>query len=340
MNMISNNRKIKKNTYIIGAVILVIVALLIVIPQFVNLYTVILLTSLLMYIVLTVSWTIFSGSTGYISLATAAFFGIGVYSAAVLGKQMPMVLIILLSGVISFGVAALVGALTLRLRGIYFTMFTLGLVELIRNVLTWYEVKFTGTRGRFVVVTDTMTIYYLMLAIFIVLIITTFLIRRSKFGLALQSIGDQEEAAAHSGVNVTSVKVVTFAISAFFMGAAGAVMATKWTYIDPGIAFNLNLSFLPALMAIFGGMTSLWGPVVGGAIFAYLEERLTTDFPYYYMLIFGVIMAITILYLPGGLFGLVQKLRRLKKADGDLPTTLDAATGTGLKKDKKSKLTG
>jgi branched-chain amino acid transport system permease protein len=186
-------------------------------------------------------------------------------------------------------------------------MFTRGLVELIKNLLIWYEVRFTGTRGRFVAVVDNDTIYFLMLAVFLILVITTFMIKRSKFGLALQSIGEQEDAAGHSGVNVTLIKVVTFAISAFFMGAAGAIMATKWTYIDPGIAFNLNLSFLPVLMAIFGGMTNLAGPIIGAVIFAYLEEKLTTQFPYYYMLIFGIFMTITILYLPQGLFGLLQK---------------------------------
>jgi branched-chain amino acid transport system permease protein len=305
-----NTNKFSKTTYILGAVLLLLLVFLIVLPNFANLYTIILLTSIMMYTVLTVSWTIFSGSTGYISLATAAFFGIGIYVSAVLSAKMPLVIIVILSGIIAFGIAALVGALTLRLRGIYFTMFTLGLVELIRNFLTWYEIKFTGTRGRFVAVTDNETIYFIMLGIFVLLIITSFLIRRSKFGLALKSIGEQEDAAGHSGVNVTLVKVVTFAISAFFMGAAGAVMATKWTYIDPGIAFNIQLSFLPVLMAIFGGLTSLWGPIVGGVAFAYLEELLLTKFPYYYMLIFGVVLVITMLYLPGGIFGLVQKLRK------------------------------
>lgn len=299
-----NNKK-----YILPAILAVILVLLIAVPQLTGLYTVILLTSIMMYIVLTVSWTLFSGSTGYISLATAAFFGVGIYTSAVLGGKMNMVLIVIISGIFSFIIAAGVGALTLRLRGIYFTMFTLGLVELIRNVLTWYEVKFTGTRGRFVVVTDTEVIYYIMLGILVALIVTTFLIRRSKFGLALQSIGEQEEAAGHSGVNVTMIKVMVFALSSFFMGAAGAVMATKWTYIDPGIAFNIQLSFLPVLMAIFGGIASLWGPVIGSTIFAYLEELLLTEFPYYYMLAFGILMAVTILYLPGGIFGLVQRLR-------------------------------
>jgi branched-chain amino acid transport system permease protein len=103
------------------------------------------------------------------------------------------------------------------------------------------------------------------------------------------------------------------------MGAAGAIMATRWTYIDPKIAFNPLISFLPVLMAIFGGMGSLFGPIIGAAIFTYLEEILITRFPYYYMLIFGCIMIIAIMYLPEGLVGLVQKLRGkiLRIKDGD-----------------------
>jgi branched-chain amino acid transport system permease protein len=123
----------------------------------------------------------------------------------------------------------------------------------------------------------------------------------------LRSIGDNEEAAAHRGINVTALKTITFALSAFFMGAAGAIMATRWTYIDPKIAFNPLISFMPVLMAIFGGMGQLYGPVIGAAIFTYLEEFLVTRFPYHYMLIFGIIMVIAILYLPGGLVGLAQK---------------------------------
>jgi len=99
------------------------------------------------------------------------------------------------------------------------------------------------------------------------------------------------------------------------MGAAGATMATRLTYIDPTIAFNPLLSFMPVLMAIFGGMGQLYGPVIGAAIFAYLQEFLTTKFPYYYMLIFGIILVVVILYLPNGLAGLIQKWRRVGRGE-------------------------
>jgi len=285
-----------------------ILVLLATLPLYAAGYTPILMTTIFMYIILTVSWTLFSGPTGYMSLATAAFFGVGIYTAAFLGDMLPLPVFIFAGGLASFIIALLVGALTLRLRGIYFAISTFVLVMLIAQLLMFWELHVAGTRGRFVVIVDYNTIYYAMLVLFVALMFTAYFIRRSKFGLALQSIGENEEAAAHTGINVTLVKVVTFAISAFFIGAAGASIATRWTYIDPGIAFNPLISFLPVLMAIFGGMGQLYGPVIGAIIFAYLQEILITRFSELYMLIFGIILVAAILYLPNGLVGLVPKL--------------------------------
>jgi branched-chain amino acid transport system permease protein len=273
-------------------------------------YNVVLVASILMYIVLTVSWVMFSGPTGYISLAPAAFFGVGIYTAAVLGKALPLLAVVVAGGLISFILALLVGTITLRLKGIYFAIFTFGLVVLIKELLLFWEITITGTRGRFVVLESNTTIYYVMLGIFVALMLTAYFIRRSRLGLAMLSIGENEEAASHIGVNVTWVKVITFAISAIFMGASGAIMATRWTYVDPYVAFNPLFSFLPVLMALFGGMGQLYGPVIGAAIFAYTEELLLTKFPYYYMLTFGIILVVVILYLPNGLVGLIPRLRR------------------------------
>jgi len=299
-------RGISKKPFFLGLLLLILI-LLATFPLYLPGYPVMLLTSILMYIVLTVSWVIFSGPTGYMSLASAAFFGVGIYTSAILGEALPLPIVIGIGGLASFCVALLVGALTLRLRGIYFAIFTFGLVVLIQQLLLFWELHVTGTRGRFVIVVDHTTVYYAMLVIFVALMLTAYFIRRSKFGLALQSIGQNEEAAAHIGINVTLVKVITFAISASFMGAAGAIMATRWTYIDPYIAFNLLLSFMPVLMAIFGGMGQLYGPILGAIIFTYLKEELITRIPELYMLIFGVVLVAVILFLPNGLVGLIQK---------------------------------
>jgi branched-chain amino acid transport system permease protein len=301
----ANIRRRAKKSILLGS-LLALLILLVTVPLYTPLYTVILLTSIFMYIIIAVSWTMFSGSTGYISLASAAFFGVGVYTSALLGFMLPLPVVIAIGGLASFGVALLVGALTLRLRGIYFVMFTFGLVELLLHFVLWWEVNITGTTGRVVPTVGNAAVYYILLIIFVILMLTAYFIKNSRYGLALQSIGECEEAAAHIGINVTAVKIGTFAISAFFMGAAGAIMATRWTYIDPRIAFNPLVSFLPVLMSIFGGMGILLGPIIGATIFTYLEEVLITKFPYYYMLIFGIFMVVSILYMPNGLVGVVQ----------------------------------
>ncbi len=307
---------VSKKFLVPGLITLILLILLATLPLYGSAYNVILITAILMYIILTVSWAFFSGPTGYVSLAPAAFFGVGIYTTAILGKTLPLLAVVAAAGLITFILALLVGLITLRLRGIYFAIFTFGLVVLIKELLLFWEVVITRTRGRFVVLVDNNTIYYVILGIFVLLLLTTYLIRRSKFGLAMQSIGENEEAAAHMGVNVTLVKIITFAISAIFMGAAGAIMATRWTYIDPYVAFNPLFSFLPVLMAIFGGIGQFYGPILGAAIFAYLEELLLTKFPYYYMLTFGIILVVVILYLPDGLVGLIQRLRQRRQKGG------------------------
>jgi len=298
-----------------GLIIIVLLALLGALPLYApTTYTIILMACIFMYIILTVSWVMFSAPTGYMSLAPAAFFGVGIYTTAFLGDELPLLIIVVIGGIFSFILALLVGALTLRLKGIYFAIFTFGLVLLIAQLLLFWELHVTGTRGRFVIIIDHTIIYYVMFGILVALMITAYSIRRSKFGLALLSIGENEEAAAHIGINVTLVKIVTFAVSAFFVGAAGVIWATKLYYIDPYIAFNPFFSFMPVLMALFGGMGTFYGPVIGSAIFSYLEEFLITRFPYHYMIIFGVILVVAILYLPNGLVGLIQKMvLRLRK---------------------------
>ena len=302
-------RVIFKKYFPIGLVFLILI-LLATMPLYVQPYLVILLTTIIMYIILTLSWAIFSGPTRYISLASAAFFGVGAYVSAMLGEVLPLPVVIAIGGLVSFILAFFIGLLTLRLKGMYFIIFTFGISELIRHFLLWWEANFMGTVGRWVVIVDHTTVYYVILVIFVMALLTAFLIRRSKFGLALQSIGEYEEAAAHIGIDVTILKTITFAISALFMGAAGAIMATRWTYIDPRIAFNPLLSFMPVLMAIFGGTGQLYGPILGAAILTYIEEVLITVFPYYYMLLFGIILVVVILFLPNGLVGLIEKRRK------------------------------
>jgi len=285
------------------------VAFVVTFPLYTTGYDVRVLTTILMYVVLAVSWAMFSGSTGYMSLAPAAFFGIGMYIMPVLQNSLPFPVIIIVVALLAFVLALLVGLVTLRLRGIYFAIFTFGLVVLMSELSYYIDARLGHSRGRFTIGVDENVLLYLMLALAVATLLTVYFIRRSRYGLALLSIGGNEEAAAHMGVNTTNVKVIFFAISAIFMGAAGVITAPALMYIDNRVAFTTFYSFMPIVMAIFGGMGHFLGPVVGAAIFGYLEKTLRDQLQAYFMLGFGIMLAVVILFLPNGLVGLAPTLQ-------------------------------
>jgi branched-chain amino acid transport system permease protein len=298
-------------TFIKWGIPLLILIFLGIFPLFESTYYQTLMIFALMYMTLAVAWTMFSGTTGYISLASAAFYGIGIYASALFGEVMPFPFVILIGAAAAFVFAFIIGAITLRLRGIFFSMFTFGLVLLMYQVLIWYELTVQNVRGYFVVFQSDNVIFYYMLGLFVITFIVSYILKRSKYGLALSSIGENENASEHIGVNVTFVKILTFSLSAVFMGAAGAIMATKLSYIDPNIAFDPMISFSPALMATFGGMGNIWGPVVGSVIFYFIQDRLQTGpLQNYYKLIFGAVLVGTIMYLPYGIVGLIQRIQK------------------------------
>jgi len=301
--------------YAVLGFLLAVVIFLSVMPVWYEGYWLTKLTEIMKFVILAVAWVVFSAPTGYMSLATAAFFGVGFYMASVLSGTVPFVPIILIAGAAGFILALLVGALTLRLRGVYFCIFTFGLVLLISNVVREVERQLSGTRGRFVITESIETVYWAILVVCIITVLAAWLLRRSRHGLSLMAIGQYEEAAGHSGINVVRTKVMVFAASSIFMAMAGAVIATRRAYVDPTVAFHLDQSFLPVLMALFGGMLNLAGPVVGAIVFSLLKEELSTTWPEMFQVIFGAILIISILFLPGGIVGLVEDIWRGAKGE-------------------------
>ena len=170
------------------------------------------LTVILIYVVLAVSWAMFSGTTGYMSLAPAAFFGLGIYTMALLQDYLPFPVIIFAGGLLSFALALLVGLVTLRLRGIYFTIFTFGLVIFMTELVQFLETRLTGSHGQNITPIDNATILYTMLVLVVVTVLAIYFIRRSRYGLALVSIGGNEEAAEHMGINTTRTKVLILSL--------------------------------------------------------------------------------------------------------------------------------
>jgi branched-chain amino acid transport system permease protein len=148
-----------------------------------------------------------------------------------------------------------------------------------------------------------------MLVIMAMAILAALAVKHSKYGLALRSIGDEEEAAAHLGINVNAVKIVVFAITSSWIGAAGAISVTQYSYVDTSTAFDVVYSFTPTLMALFGGIGQITGWILGAVFFTLIAEMLLTEFPYYYMLIFGIVIISVLLFFPSGLVGMILKVR-------------------------------
>ena len=295
--------------FLLVGFLLLVVAFIATLPLYALPSQVRLLTTILIYIVLASSWAMFSGTTGYMSLAPAAFVGLGMYAMALLQESLPFPVIIVIGSLISFAFAILIGLVTLRLRGIYFAIFTFGLVIFLTELVQYLETRLFNKHGWDITPIDNATLLYTMLVLVVVTVLVIYFIRRSRYGLALLSIGGNEEAAEHMGINTTRTKVLYFAVSSIFMGAAGVVLAPSIIYINTNIAFSLFYSFMPILMAIFGGMAHLSGPIIGAVIFGYLEKMLRAQWSTYFMLGFGIILVVVILFLPNGIIGLVPTLQ-------------------------------
>ena len=299
-----------KKSLLVGFFVLLLIFLA-TFPLYGGIYHVRVLIAVLTFVILAASWAMFSGSTGYMSLAPAAFFGLGIYTMCVLEKELPFLIIIVIGALVVFAFALLVGLVTLRLKGIYFAIFTFGLVVFMSELINYLEVALRGTHGWHITPLSNTIIFYTMLILAVVTLLAIYVIRRSRLGLAMNSIGGNEDAAEHMGINTTRVKVLTFAISSMFMGAAGVITAPILIYVNANIAFSTYYSFMPILMAVFGGVGYLYGPVVGAVVFAYLERFVRNEFPDYFMIGFGIILVVVILFLPNGLVGLIQKLQKV-----------------------------
>jgi branched-chain amino acid transport system permease protein len=264
-----------------------------------------------MYTVLATSWALFSGPTHYISLATAAFFGLGTYVVAIGIDRLPYPVLLAIA-VVAGGVAAgLVGLATLRLSGVYFVIFTLGLAEMIRQVVTWVQNNWSGHRGLYVLTNITEEIiYWELLALAALVYLVGWRIGRSRLGFALRIIGNDEVVAAHCGIDTARAKVLLFVVSGMVASLAGALLAPRWTYIEPTLAFSPLLSFQVVIMALLGGANRLWGPLVGVIPFTLLWEVISTHFPNQTSLLLGIAFLLIVYVIPHGVVGRIEALAR------------------------------
>lgn len=293
----------------IAAILVLLAATL---PTFANGYWLSIGVTAMMYVALATSWALFSGPTHYISLATGAFFGVGGYlvGAGMSDYQQPFWLMTFIAPFIGAVLAALIGFATLRLSGVYFVIFTLGLAEMIRNVVSWVQNNFLGSRGLYVL-TDLRDqhIYWLLLAVAAVVYLLGWMISRSRLGFSLRIIGGDETVARHVGINTATAKVVLFTTTGFFAALVGALIAPRWSYIEPNQVFSPQLSFLVVIMALLGGAGRLWGPLVGVIPFTILWEWVAIQFPNQSTLFLGLAFLLIVYVLPHGVVGRLEELR-------------------------------
>ncbi len=295
----------------IQGVILAAAALLVAgaLPYYGSDYLLSLGITIAMFTVLATSWALFSGPTHYISLATAAFFGLGTYTTGLGFESLPFWSLIALAGVLGAVIAALVGLATLRLSGVYFVIFTLGLAELIRQVITWGQ-NMTGQKGLYVLTDFTeANLYQMLVALAALVFLVGWLIGRSRLGFALRIIGDDETVAAHSGINTAQAKVLLFMVSGAVAAMTGAILAPRYVYIEPALAFTPLLSFQVVIMALLGGVHRLWGPIVGVIPFTLILETISANFPNQVTLFIGIVFLIIVYFIPRGFAGLIEQVR-------------------------------
>ena len=269
-----------------------------------------LMIGIVSYAILAQAWSLFSGPTRYISLATVAFYGVGAYVVAVLNEDMSYPLILLIAVGIGLVMSLAVGIATLRLAGVYFVIFSFGLAELVRQLITWYEVNVTGTLGRYIFLPfEAQHIYWMLLALAVITFGIAWWIRNSRTGMALRVIGEDEVVASHVGINITQTKLLLFAISASIMTLVGAIQAPRWVYIEPSIVFNPTVSFLTVIMALLGGPHRLLGPIFGVIPLFLLFEWLSANFPNHYSILLGAVFILIVFLLPKGVLEFVDRFR-------------------------------
>jgi branched-chain amino acid transport system permease protein len=256
-------------------------------------------------VVLTVAWDFAGGLARLLSLGSAAFFGVGAYGGAIAiraGLSFPLALVV--AGGVAAG-TALILSVSIKLRGIYFIISTLFLAQITQIImLNWSSVT-GGNVGFYLPVPPDFTFlpfYYATLITAVVAMVAYYLLQRSWIGLALRAIGNDEDAARSLGINPVVYKVLALVFSAFFTGIMGGVYANITLYLTTGTTFSLLWSIYPTFAAIIGGMGTLWGGVIGGAVIALLSQELTPIGPIS-VVIESAVLVVVILTLPAGIFG-------------------------------------
>jgi branched-chain amino acid transport system permease protein len=273
------------------------------------------------YIVLGTAWNILGGYTGYVNFGITAFFAIGAYSTVVMYKLtpwMPLPVMVLVGGVLAALVGLGTGYLTLRLRGVFFSIATLALAVVVQTLFTNWDFV-GGARGAYVLRPRMAPLiggeyieylYLVMLGLCVLSLATARAIERSALGFGFAAIRDDEAAAEASGVPTLRLKLIATALSGAFMGMAGAPLPYYVAYLDPASGFSLNYAVNAIAMPLIGGTSSWLGPVVGAVLVGGLQQYVSvTISSAVNVLITGVLLVAFVILAPQGIVGLFQRKR-------------------------------
>ncbi|HEX7473406.1 MAG TPA: branched-chain amino acid ABC transporter permease [Candidatus Limnocylindrales bacterium] len=267
-----------------------------------------------MYAAMSVGWDIMGGYAGYVSLGHVGFFGLGSYVAGLLVVHfgIPVFVSAPFVGLLAAVVGAGLGWISLRARGTSFVIVTLTFTYVVQLLALNLRSVTGGSSGLYLPLLNLpsdiviLPFYYSMLALLVVAILVSIAIRRSKFGLGLIAIREEEGKADGSGVNTSLYKILAFAISVSFAGVAGALHAQYLNYVDPDLAFELIITLNLIIMSLVGSRGTVWGPVLGAFILQPLSQYLIYLTPsqiagQVHLIALGVILVLVVMFMPDGI---------------------------------------
>jgi branched-chain amino acid transport system permease protein len=280
------------------------------------------------YIALAQSWNIVGGFAGQINLGHAAFFGIGALATRSLWiNGWPIWLALGCGGGAALLFALIIGVPTFRLRGVYFAIGTLGLAEALRITIGNALPLVSALPTEYVATYDLRVRYELALGLAVAAIAATWWLGRSRLGLGLVAVREDEEAARATGVDALRHKLVALGLSSLLAGLAGGTFAFYHVSYYPELPFSPTWTFDALLSTYVGGVGTLWGPVVGAAFYIIVREQLAVSLVQAHQIIFGALFIVVVLALPGGLLDgwtrlqprIANPLRRTVPARGETP---------------------
>lgn len=272
--------------------------------------------SIFLYVALASSWNVMSGFTGYTSFGHVAFYGVGAYTAAILMFDYVWTWIpaFLAGGVAAALVAVAIGWPCLRLKGPYFAISMLGVAEALRIVgLTFESLTYGGTGIPLLSALSLRGFYFLMGGVALAAVSVALAVSRTRFGLRLLALREDEVGAEMMGIDTTAYKLAAFVLSAIIPGIAGGIDASRVGFIEPISTFSVFITIQMIIMTMFGGRATVLGPVIGAVVLSLVREGLWARYPYDYQALFGVLIIALILFMPEGVMGVVRARRRAAK---------------------------